>query len=223
MLRLLLITMIISITGCSGKPIVEKQKRKKTPYGGNCNGDFSLRGNYCVRKTDQCPKNLILEDESCKQTPCNNNLYFDGNYCITPPETALRANSRKQKQPLTQIEPFSSLCLKADWTDEQKITNLGIAYLGLKSKNLLTSDNFSLAADPTTCALAKSYIFDNSTYRIDFPFKGLTDLTPLQAFEYATNITQLYIEVARGTIMSCPVTNKEICIFIPFLSPAQRL
>jgi hypothetical protein len=201
------------LISCGENFLVDGETREISPYGGGCSGDYSLRSEVCVRDSDQCPRSLILSNDSCSLLPCNNSLYFDGRYCVS--SSAFAPSSFQDPVP-TPIDSFSTLCLKPDWTTEQTLTNLGLIYLGLDNAGLLSEDNFSLTADNTTCAITRSYIFDSQVEEVTFPFKGLSDLTPLQAFEYATNIKDLYIEVSRDTLMSCPLTDTAVCKFIPF-------
>lgn len=212
--NIILTVVAIVASGCSS----DDEKRKKLVWGTACFGDFSVRGNTCVRTSDQCPRSLIEDDSSCKQVPCNNNLFFDGNYCARA-DTSLPLDEEDAAEEPAPTPPFNDLCLKADWTSEQKYTNLGFITLGLEKKGLLGSEQFELSASEKTCALARDYIFANSTTKIEFPLSGLSDLTPINAFEYATNVEEIYLEVSRNTLMACPLTDTTRCKFIPFTDP----
>lgn len=210
MIKLLLAGLLFTL-GCNENYFFDADTRPKLSYKA-CGTGYEIRRGTCVRSSDQCIIGYIDSDDSCTLLPCNNNLYFDGKYCI---ESASAFNLQDPPAP-PPIAAFVDLCEKADWTSDQKFTNSGLIYLGLKSEGLLTADNLTLDATTSTCAYARSYIFDANTTEVIFPFTGITDLTPLTAFEYATNVEDLIIEVSRSTVMACPLTNTSVCKFVPF-------
>lgn len=185
--------------------------QQRESAGQLCEKGFSYRANTCVRDSDQCPQVLIGEDNTCEQLPCNNSLYFDGQYCVVQPNTSLIT----EKTNLNIIPSFIDICLNAG-TPAESFTLHGVLYYGLHEAGLLSEQSsIDLSPDETKCHLAKSQIFSSQRTKIIFPYSGLTDLAPLQMFEYASNIKELIIDVEKNTTMDCPLTKKSVCKFVP--------
>jgi hypothetical protein len=205
-----------SIAACQGNIFVDPETRKAAPSF-SCTNEYENRGGICVRTADQCPSSLVTTDDSCMQTPCNNDRYYNGLYCVVETEEA----------PLnledTPIPDFSTSCTEPTWDDAQSYTNLGLIYLGFMNDTVF-QEKGSLALEATSknCSLAQSYIFNPSIVSVKFPYQGLTDVTPLQAFEYATNVKEVVVSVAPGVTMSCPLSDATRCKFIPFSDAAIR-
>ena len=207
--------------GCNENFTVDAEKRN-TNNSALCFGDFEKRLATCVRVADQCPRSLVLEDDSCLQTPCNNNLYYNGEYCTLQPPEEEESNALYSNTTLN-IPAFIDLCTSVAWDTAQTYTNLGVIYLGFQNDDLFgEKDSTTLSASGENCTIAQKYIFDEKTISVKFPYKGLIDMTPLQAFEYAQNVKELIINVAPGVAMACPLSDTSRCKFIPFSDPIIR-